>query len=265
MAQYLWQDRHAQSYVYPFNPRQECLALIRQIPTLALDIGCGSGGVGHGLRQRFPDCGLWGCELDASAAKLARQHFDHVVEQDVETIDFAALGLTRGFDLVCLFDVLEHLVNPWKLLHGLQRILAPKAQLLVSLPNVSNLPLLYDALKGHWRYRKHGLLDFAHLRFFSDFDARKMFYQTGYRVLDHRLAFLGNGRAIFDNYEGAAFPLTLTIDALTLRVESAQDLARLCADQNLYLISPHHGQLHDDSERQLASDDYPETYAFGDD
>jgi SAM-dependent methyltransferase len=265
MANYLWQDRPAQADVYEFNPRQECLALIQRVPTLALDIGCGSGGVGHGLRQRFPGCTLWGCERDASAAKLARQHFDHVVEQDVETVDFAALGLARLFDLVCLFDVLEHLVNPWALLHGLQRIVAPNAQLLVSLPNVSNLPLLYDALKGHWRYRKYGLLDFTHLRFFSDFDARKMFYQAGYRVLDHRLNFLGDGRAIFSRYKDAAFPLQLTIEALTLTIASVQELARLCADQNLYLITPHHGQLRDDTERQLASGDYPRTYALGGD
>jgi len=160
MRQYLWQDRQAETleYVYPFNPRPECIAMIRRAPTAALDIGCGSGGMGYALRQSFPDCALWGCELDASAAKLARQHFDVVVEQDVETVDFKALGLRQPFDLVCLCDVLEHLVNPWALLHGLLKIMSPDAQVLVSLPNVSNLLLLHDALRGHWRYGNLGLL-----------------------------------------------------------------------------------------------------------
>ena len=263
MAQYLWQDRDQREYVYPFNPRPECLAMIQRPPTVALDIGCGSGGVGHALRERFPDCQTWGCEFNADAARIARQHFDHVVEQDVESVDFAALGLTRPFDLVCLFDVLEHLVNPWQLLHGLTRMVAPDAQVLVSLPNVSNLPLLYDALHGHWRYRNWGLLDFTHLRFFADFDARKMFYQTGFRVLDHRVNFLGAGGAIFERHQNEAFPAVLSIGDMTIKVQSREHLVRLCADQNLYLITPHHGAFSNDEERSLASAEYPGVYAFG--
>ena len=71
MTDYLWQDRAAKEYAYPFNPRPECLAMISRPPTVALDIGCGSGGVGYELRERFPQCALWGCEFDASAAVIA--------------------------------------------------------------------------------------------------------------------------------------------------------------------------------------------------
>jgi len=263
MTQFLWQDRDTKAYSYPFNPRPECLAMIQRAPTVALDIGCGSGGVGHALRERFPQCARWGCEFDASAAQLARQHFDHVVEQDVESVDWPGLGLRQPFDLVCLFDVLEHLVNPWTLLQGLLRIVAPDAQLLVSLPNASNLPLLYDALHGHWRYRDWGLLDFTHLRFFADLDARKMFYQTGYRVLEHRVTFLGAGGGIYEKHRKDIFPTQLSVGDMSLRVNTPEHLMQLCADQNLYLISPHHGQLRDELERSLASNDYPETAAFG--
>lgn len=263
MSDYVWQDRETKDYVYPFLQREECLALIQKSPRQALDIGCGSGGVGYALGQKFPDCTRWGCEFDASAAELARQHFSVVVEQDVETVDFRALGLTEGFDLVCLFDVLEHLVNPWKLLQGLHNIAAKDAHLLISLPNASNLPLLYDALRGHWRYRHWGLLDFTHLRFFADYDARKMFYQTGYRVLDHRHTFLGEGRVIFDRHKNDVFPSALTVGDLTLQIKSVADLARLCADQNLYLIAAHNNELMDDAEREMASDHYPQTFAFG--
>lgn len=263
MADFLWQNREQREYVYPFNARRECLAMIQRPPAVALDIGCGSGGVGHALRERFPGCALWGCEFDPSAARLARQHFDHVVEQDVESVDFAALGLTRPFDLICLFDVLEHLVNPWQLLHGLLRIVAADAQILVSLPNVSNIALLYDALHGRWQYRSWGLLDFTHLRFFSDFDARKMFYQTGYRVLDHRVNFLGEGGAIYARHESEAFPTVLGVGDMTIKVDSKEHLRSLCADQNLYLITPHHGRFQSDGEREMASAHYPDVHAFG--
>lgn len=239
--------------------------MIQRAPTVALDIGCGSGGVGHALRQLFPHCELWGCELESTAAQQAREHFDHVVEQDVESVDFSALGLKKPFDLVCLFDVLEHLFNPWQLLHNLLPRIATDAHLLVSLPNVSNIALLYDALQGFWKYRRAGLLDFTHLRFFTDYDARKMFYQTGYRVLNHQVSLLGRGKDIYNQYADAAFPGALTIGDLSLQVKSKTHLLHLCADQNLYLITPHHGELTHAAERELASNDYPRIYAFGED
>ena len=263
MTQYLWQDREQREYVYSFNPRPECLAMIQRPPTVALDIGCGSGGVGHALRQQFPQAQLWGCEFNASAAAHARQFFDYVVEQDVEIVDFEAIGRKQPFDLVCLFDVLEHLVNPWQLLHNLQRIMAADAHILVSLPNVSNLALLYDALHERWAYRNWGLLDFTHLRFFTDFDARKMFYQAGYRVLAHNVVFLGQGRQIYETHKNNVFPFQLALGDMTLQIHSADHLARLCADQNVYLLTPHHGELLNEEERSLASADYPPTQAFG--
>lgn len=262
MTRFLWQDRETE-YVYPFSRRPECMALIQRPPEVALDIGCGSGGVGHSLRQLYPQCQLWGCEFDASAAALARQHFDHVLEQDVQGFDFSTMGLTRPFDLICLFDVLEHLMNPWKLLEGLLRIAAPDAHVLVSLPNAGNIALLHDALKGHWRYRSWGLLDFTHIRFFTDFDARKMFYQAGYRVLDHRINLLGAGAALYEQHRGQQFPRRIEFGDMSLNVATAAQFSGLCADQNLYVISPHHGQLRNDEERWLASADYPAVQAYG--
>lgn len=263
MTQFIWQDRDKRVYDYPFSQRPECLAMIQGTPTAALDVGCGSGGVGHALRERYPQCELWGCELDANAAQMARHHFDHVVEQNVETVDFTALGLSRPFDLVCLFDVLEHLINPWELLCALLSRVAPDAQLLVSLPNASNLLLLHDALRGHWPYRNWGLLDFTHLRFFTDFDARKMFYQTGFRVVEHRTNFCKRGSAIYEAHKAGQYPTVLRIGEMTLKIESKEHLTRLCAIQNLYRITPHHNHFLNDDERRMASADYPPVYAFG--
>jgi SAM-dependent methyltransferase len=262
VTRFLWQDREA-DYVYPFSTRPECMALIQRPPEVALDIGCGSGGVGYALRQRYPACQLWGCELDASAAAQARRHFDHVIEQDAQAFDFSSLGLVRPFDLICLFDVLEHLTNPWKLLQGLHRIAAPDAHVLVSLPNVGNIALLHDALKGHWRYRSWGLLDFTHLRFFTDFDARAMFHQTGYRVLDHRIHLLGAGTALHAQHRDQSFPRLIAFGHLSLYVETVQAFDALCADQNLYVITPRRDPPPDDRDAMPSAPADPPVLAYG--
>src|SRR5205085_7283168 len=184
-------------------------ALLERPPQVLLDIGCGAGGVGYAIAQRWPACERWGCELDAGAAQLAREHFHHVVQQDVEAVDFKALGLVRPFDLVTSFDVLEHIIDPWKLVRELTRVMAADAQVLVSLPNASNIALLLDAMRGYWRYRRRGLLDVTHVRFFADFDARKMFYRAGLRVVRHDVTFLGPGHYIWERHHRESFPLDL--------------------------------------------------------
>jgi len=260
----VWQQTATHGENYPFLTREDALSMMIRAPKAMLDIGCGSGGVGYFVKQHHPTCEAWGAELDESAAQLARAHFDHVVVGDVETLDFRAAGLAQPFDLVCLLDVLEHLYNPWRLLEALKRIISDDAHLIVSLPNVSNILLMYDAYKGHWKYGRLGLLDFTHIRFFTDFDARKMFYQTGYKVVSHKYSSFGLSGDLFTKYEAGTFPTSLAIGGdFSVTVKSRDDLARLCAQQNIYVITPHHDAGLTADEQSLASSDYPATHAFG--
>lgn len=261
MSDFIWQ-RKENNFTYSDSPRYECLNMLVRKPTNVLDIGCNVGSVGKVLRANFPEAQLWDCEFNEEAAKIAAQHYDHILKEDVTTVDFSALGLTQAFDMVCLFDVLEHLYNPWQLLQGLLPKLSHDAQVLVSLPNASHILVLLDALRGHWRYQNYGLLDFTHIRFFTDFDARKMFYQTGYRVEEMRHHTFGLAQDIFNQLQHNSFSGSVTIDKLSVRVESREELARLCAIQNLYRLTPHHGKLSEE-EKQFASTDYPQTFTFG--
>lgn len=261
MTQFIWQ-RKENGLVYDDSPRPECLALIARTPKKVLDIGCNVGSVGRELKRRYEGVAVWGCEFNPEAAKVARTHYDHVIEEDVTQVDFAKAGLADKFDTVCLFDVLEHLYNPWELLVGLHDKISDDAQVLISLPNASNLLVLLDAMRGQWRYQNWGLLDFTHIRYFTDFDARKMFYQTGYRVEEMRPHLFGQDAMIYQQLKDQSFPTTMTIDKMTWQIDSHDELVRLCAIQNLYRITPHHGKL-DEQEQYWASDDRPPTYAFG--
>lgn len=177
-------------------------------------------------------------------------------------VDFAKQGLVGKFDTVCLLDVLEHLYNPWELLVGLKDKISDDAQVIISLPNASNMLVLIDALRGQWRYQNWGLLDFTHIRYFTDFDARKMFYQTGYRVEEMRVNIFGQDAELYHQLRQQGFPTTLTVDSISINIESEQELMRLCAIQNLYRITPHHNQLTEE-EKYWASNDRPNTFAFG--
>ena len=263
MTQPIWKDSPAEDQIYPFSSREDCLTLLQRAPEFMLDIGCGAGGVAHWIKQRHPKCKGWGCEINPSAGKLAEKYYERVIVGNIEEIDISTLAPSRPFDLVCLFDVLEHFNHPWRFLERLRQLTSIDAQIIVSLPNASNLLLLYDAYRGYWRYRKNGLLDVTHLRFFTDFDARKMFYQTGYRVVSTRCNQFGEAGDIFERHKGDNFPSTLSLGDFSVTVRSTDDLSRLCAQQNIYLLEPADAASLTPAEIEMASGHYPPTHAFG--
>lgn len=49
-----------------------------------------------------------------------------------------AFGPNPAFDLILVFDVLEHISSPWRLLHSFKKIMSIEAKLLLSTPNISS-------------------------------------------------------------------------------------------------------------------------------
>jgi SAM-dependent methyltransferase len=107
-----------------------------------------------------------------------------VIVADVETPDWATdLGDER-FDVVVCADVLEHLRDPVALLRRLREHLAPAGYVVASIPNVAHAAVLAELLQGRFPYRPTGLLDEAHLRFFTRESVYECFERAGF-VISH--------------------------------------------------------------------------------
>lgn len=138
-----------------------------------LEIGCGQGILGHLLKREDPTREVVGVEANRMAAAAAMRRLDYVIVADVEkaTLDFP-LGY---FDCLILLGVLEHLFNPWDILLYLKRFLRPDGYLLLSVPNVRNWTVLGLLInEGRWLYSDSGILDRAHLRFFTLRDIKEL-------------------------------------------------------------------------------------------
>src|SRR5579859_839395 len=173
---------HQSAGHYKDNVNRPLLELIEGAPRRVLDLGCAAGHCGAVLKEGFPGVAVTGIDASREAAAAAAARLDHVVCARLDDLDFAAHGLAEGsFDAIIAADILEHLVNPWKLLERLGALVAPGGQLLASIPNVRNLTLLSQALQeGRWEYQPQGLLDITHLRFFTLREMRLMFAETGW-------------------------------------------------------------------------------------
>jgi 2-polyprenyl-3-methyl-5-hydroxy-6-metoxy-1,4-benzoquinol methylase len=164
---------------YYANRRDDIVDSLPRPVGSVLDVGCGSGGVGAGLR-RAGASRLTGIEVVAEQAELARAHYDHVVAAPVEQ---ALEQLDGPFDTILCLDVLEHLVDPERVLRDLHRVAAAGARLQVSLPNARHVSLVKDLVfKGTFGYTEWGHRDTTHLRWFTRRDIVEAMERTGWAV-----------------------------------------------------------------------------------
>lgn len=164
---------------YYGNDRPDLVAALPRPLGRVLDVGCGEGVVGHGLRSAGAEW-LSGVEMQAAAAATAREHYDEVAEGAVETV---LDDLSGPFDTICCYDVLEHMGDPYTVLRRLLEVVVPGGRLHVSVPNARHVSLLRDlVLRGTFGYTEWGHRDTTHLRWFTRRDIVAAIGAAGWRV-----------------------------------------------------------------------------------
>ena len=156
--------------------------LVQQIPHTAmkiLDVGCGSGQIGLHLKEsRDKYIEVVGIEFVESVGNKAKENLDRVFVGNVEEL---TLPYPPGyFDCILYGDVLEHLVDPWKVLSTHSELLAANGCVVASIPNIAYFKVITMLKKGQWKYEDAGIMDKTHLRFFTYTSMLEMFYQSGY-------------------------------------------------------------------------------------
>jgi 2-polyprenyl-3-methyl-5-hydroxy-6-metoxy-1,4-benzoquinol methylase len=143
------------------------------------DIGCAQGILGQLLD---PDHFiLFGVDADPAVAMQARSIYRDVMVADIEKSP--PFSFPHPPDVMVLADVLEHTRDPECCLDYLCRAcLAPKARVIVSLPNVAHLYYRLALLVGRFEYIERGPLDRTHLRFFTLSSAIKLAQACGVSV-----------------------------------------------------------------------------------
>lgn len=220
---------------YHTTGRTNLINMFNNRPRLALDIGCAGGGNGALVKQRFPECVVWGIEANCAAAQMAAKRLDKVLVGRFESFDLEAEGLVPGtLDSVILADVLEHMYNPWDVMVKLRSFLSPQGQVLLSIPNVRNLVVMNDLAKGNWSYAKEGILDITHIRFFTLRELLRFCQETGYQVKEKHYTFDVRLHAFFEKAK-ASLPSNIEMERMVIKNVSVEELQELCTVQ-FYLL-----------------------------
>jgi 2-polyprenyl-3-methyl-5-hydroxy-6-metoxy-1,4-benzoquinol methylase len=163
-----------------YKRRPEIEALVPREARVVLDVGCGTGLLGHALKQARPGIAVYGVEPRAEAAAEARARLDGV------SVALAGDPLPSDWpapDCVVLADVLEHCERPWPVLASIAARLPRGGSVVASVPNVLHYTALGPLLgRARWDYVDAGILDRTHLRFFTRPTAIELFEQAGLRL-----------------------------------------------------------------------------------
>jgi SAM-dependent methyltransferase len=115
--------------------------------TDVLEIGCGQGALAARLSRRYRYIGV---EPDETSCSVARQRLAMTGTGEARNISFDELG-DEQFDLVCAFEVLEHIENDAAAVKEWATRLRSGGWLLLSVPAYQSRYGAADELVGHFR------------------------------------------------------------------------------------------------------------------
>jgi len=140
------------------------LSDLAQVKGRVLDVGCGAGSVAKAVKRERPDLEVLGCDVSRSALALAQASPEGVDFRiaEAETLPFA----DGEFDFVWIFDVLEHVEKPERVLREVARVLKPGGGFHIVLPLEGQPWTLYRLIGCGTRWTakvRHG----GHIQIFS--------------------------------------------------------------------------------------------------
>ena len=158
--------------------------------SFVLDVGCSIGQLGGALK-RDKQCRVFGLEINTEAAAHAQKVLDKVIVQDVCITDFKSLSGSQGFDAIIFADVLEHVPGAELILKKASEALSPKGFIIISVPNIAHASVRLALLEGKFEYRKEGLLDETHLKFYTRDSLRDLLDRAGLAAVEVKRTYLG--------------------------------------------------------------------------
>lgn len=132
---------------------------------LVLEVGCGTGNVLNVLRSACDGGLVIGMERFFEGLPHARQRYaGPLVQADARSLPFA-----KPFELVGMFDVLEHIPKERETLLSLRELLVPGGRLILTVP-------AHQFLWSHFDEAAH------HCRRYSTTQIRKILAETGFEI-----------------------------------------------------------------------------------
>ncbi len=146
-----------------------------------LDVGCWVGALGTQIKNHKV-CEIDGIDINKQVLEKAQANgYRNLYCIDLNSPDFSSIN--QKYDFIVFGDVLEHTINPDKVIELLKPKLAENGFMAISLPNVGFLWYRLLHLFGYWDYKETGVMDKTHLRFFTLDSMQKFLHNNQLRII----------------------------------------------------------------------------------
>ena len=141
-----------------------------------LDIGCNNGNI----RNFLENCEYYGIDIDK---KLVNELIKNKVKAKVIDLNKDEIPFKQEkFDYILMLDVLEHIINPEKLLKDSKKLLNETGKLIITLPNdyhiLNKIRFIFNKPLTENPFAAYG-----HLHYFSIKDGENFLIKNGFKII----------------------------------------------------------------------------------
>ncbi|OGV91088.1 hypothetical protein A3A66_01330 [Microgenomates group bacterium RIFCSPLOWO2_01_FULL_46_13] len=177
-----WRHRLSYGKIYADLPTRVKVALAylgREFTTI-LDIGCGDGVLGKALLRQQVQRRVVGLDISETALKLARPYYNRIFQADISRLEIG--WLPEKFEAITALEVIEHVIDPERLVRFAREHLTDDGRFIVSFPNTAWWKYRWDLMRGKFIDESPAFSDFDHIHFYTLDSLEKLLTKNGFFI-----------------------------------------------------------------------------------
>ena len=163
--------------------KKAILNFIEKDNSNVLDVGCGDGELGEALKKNKNSI-VYGIEISEASVAEAGKKIDKAYLCDIVNEEIPKELKNTKFDYIIITEVLEHLMEPEKLLEKVKILMNKETELIITVPNVLFWKNRLKIFFGQFDYTETGLMDKGHIHFFTWKSLQNMYGNCGYETIE---------------------------------------------------------------------------------
>lgn len=153
--------------------------------THVLEIGTAYGHMTRYLKEEL-ECEITGIDINKEMLDYTSQYLEKAILLNVDDIEKLDEKLSdEYFDYIILGDVLEHCYTPIEILRVLKNKVKHSGRIIISVPNVAHNAVLMELLRDRFSYYEDGLLDYTHIRWYTQSSFREGIKHIGLYIVGY--------------------------------------------------------------------------------
>lgn len=158
------------------------ISLIDKEPNNILDVGCASGWFLYKIASRYPKAKCTGIDIYKKAIDYGKKRYKslNLIYADAHNVPFP----DNSFNAVICTEVLEHVVDPGKIIREIKRVLKPEGIAIIEMDTGN---ILFRIVWYWWTHLRNGVWKDSHIHVFNTNKLESLIIKNGFIITKKKL------------------------------------------------------------------------------